>query len=101
MTLWVSSDTVDAYCHILEAQKQDAGLQKWFAKVVTKDSEEWNIGFYGRLKSKGQLCVLDMEALRKDILGKAHKSHLTVHLGSTKMYQNLKRHSTYNFHNYI
>ena len=33
----------------------------------------------------------DMEGLRKDILDEAHKSHLTVHPGGTKMYQDIKR----------
>ena len=76
---------------VLEAQKKDQGLQQWFAKVSAKEPEEWSISSDGALKCRNRLCVPDIDHLRKDILDEAHKSRLTVHLGGTKMYQDLKR----------
>ena len=76
---------------ILEAQKENEGLQTWFAKVLAKDPENWSIGPDGALKSRVRLCVPDIGTLRKDILEEAHKSRMTVHPGGTKMYKDFKR----------
>ena len=37
------------------------------------------------------LCVLDVEKLRKLVLEEVHHLAYTIHLGSTKMYQDLKQ----------
>ena len=77
--------------HVLEAQKNDQGLQQLFAKVSAKESEEWSIGSDGALKYKNRLCVPNIDHLRKDLLDEAHRSRLMVHPGGTKMYKDLKR----------
>ena len=77
--------------HVLKVQKKDQGLQQWFAKVSTKEPEEWSISPDGVLKCRNRLCVPDIDHLRKDILDEAHRSRLTVHPRGTKMYQDLKR----------
>jgi hypothetical protein len=38
-----------------------------------------------------QICVLEIESLRETILKEARDLDYSIHSGSTKMYQNLKR----------
>jgi hypothetical protein len=40
---------------------------------------------------KDRMCVPDIESLRETILKEAHDSDYSIHPGSTKMYQDLKR----------
>ena len=40
---------------------------------------------------KGRVCVLDVDDLRRLIMGEAHCSASTMHLGSTKMYRTIKK----------
>ena len=42
---------------ILEAQRKDEGLRKWFDKVSAKDPEEWNIGVDGGHRCHNRLYV--------------------------------------------
>ncbi|XP_070020439.1 uncharacterized protein [Nicotiana sylvestris] len=44
----------------------------------------------GTLRCQGRLCVPDSDGLQERILAKAHTSRYSVHLGSTKMYHDLK-----------
>ena len=44
----------------------------------------------GVLYYKDRVCVADDNDLRKAILEEAHSGSFTIHLGSTKMYQDLK-----------
>ena len=39
---------------------------------------------------KGRVCVLDVEDLRKLIMGEAHCSAYAMHSGSIKMYRTIK-----------
>ncbi|CAA0811411.1 Unknown protein, partial [Striga hermonthica] len=45
----------------------------------------------GALVSEGRLCVPKVWELRKDILREAHSAPYTVHPGSSKMYQDLRK----------
>lgn len=76
---------------ILQAQTQDEDLQKWFIKVAEKYSSKWSIRKDGGLRFQGRLCVPNMASLKKEILEQAHHSRFAIHLGSTKMYMDLKR----------
>ena len=42
------------------------------------------------MRYKGKICVPDDEDLKRLILKEAHNSRYTMHLGSMKMYQNLR-----------
>ena len=42
------------------------------------------------VKLRGRLYVPSL--VRVELLVEGHRSHFAIHLGSTKMYQNLKRH---------
>ena len=44
----------------------------------------------GTLYFRNRLCILGDPKLKKKILEEAHKSHFSVHPGSTKMYRDLK-----------
>ncbi len=46
----------------------------------------------GCLYYKGRICIPEDEELKKNILKEAHSSFHAMHLGSTKMYQDLKTH---------
>ena len=51
---------------------------------------EFEVKEDGVLYYKDQVCVPDDNDLRKAILEEAHSGSFTIHLGSTKMYQDLK-----------
>ena len=40
---------------------------------------------------KDRLCVLDIKSIRELVLKEAHETAYSIHLGSEKMYQDLKR----------
>ena len=42
------------------------------------------------------LCMPNIEDLKNDIMIEAHSTKYSMHLGSTKMYQNLKNHFWWN-----
>jgi len=48
------------------------------------------VGSYGVLRLQDRICVTNVLELRKMILEEGHRSHLSIHPGSTKMYQDLK-----------
>jgi hypothetical protein len=45
----------------------------------------------GTIWFKNRICVPKIDSLRETILNKAHDSDYSIHLGSTKMYQDLKQ----------
>jgi hypothetical protein len=45
----------------------------------------------GTIWFKNQICVPEIDSLRETILKEAHDSAYSIHLGSTKMYQDLKQ----------
>ena len=44
----------------------------------------------GTLRLGTRLCIPDVDELRKEIMEEAHFSAYSIHLGSTKMYHELK-----------
>jgi hypothetical protein len=52
---------------------------------------EFTEGEQGTVWFKDRICVPDIESLRETILKEARDSDYSIHLGSTKMYQDLKR----------
>ena len=59
--------------------------------MIDKDLGDWSTGSDGGFKFKNRLIVLESSDIKKDILEESHRSRLTVHLGGTKMYKDLKR----------
>ena len=76
---------------ILEAQKKDDEFKTWFSKMVNKEPKVWSIDLDGAYRCRGRLCIPNEGQLKKDILDEAHKSWMTIHPSSTKMYKDLKR----------
>src|SRR5580765_777218 len=52
---------------------------------------DFEIGDDGILRCKGRVCVPNDPELRRLILEEGHRSRLSMHPGSTKMYQDLKQ----------
>ena len=53
-------------------------------------NESFSLGEGGVLKYQGRLCVPDVDGLRVWILEEAHRSNYSIHLGSRKMYNDLR-----------
>ncbi|XP_050890695.1 uncharacterized protein LOC127096125 [Lathyrus oleraceus] len=45
----------------------------------------------GMIRFRDRICVPDVPELKKSILEEGHRSGLSIHLGATKMYQDLKK----------
>ena len=58
--------------------------------VLVKLNESFSLGRDGVLRYQERLCVPNVEDLRNRILNEAHGSHHSIHLGSTKMYHDLR-----------
>jgi hypothetical protein len=74
------------------AQENNLELQELMVKANHSKASGFHLTNDGLLRIGDARIVIpnDME-LRKDILHEAHKTRYTVHLGSTKMYQDLKK----------
>ena len=52
---------------------------------------DFNVSSEGILKFRDRIVVPQDEVIKRDILEEAHRSKYTVHPGSNKMYQDLRR----------
>jgi len=59
--------------------------------IGQKDGENFGIDRARTLRFKDRMCVPNNEEIKKMILEEAHKSKLSMHPGTTKMYQDLKK----------
>ncbi|KAG8496288.1 hypothetical protein CXB51_007453 [Gossypium anomalum] len=76
---------------ILESQKVDDELVAKRAECVSNVESEFQIDDNDCLTFKNRLCVPRNPELISKILSEAHSGRISVHLGSTKMYNDLKR----------
>jgi len=76
---------------IKEGQPKDPELLK-LSKKVEEGSAPYLTLKEGVLRYRGHLCVPKIDELRKKLLKESHESTLSAHLGSTKMYRDLKSH---------
>ena len=76
---------------ILESQKVDAELVTKRAECALNKESEFRIDDNDCLTFRGRLCVPRNSELISMILNEAHSSRMSVHPGSTKMYNDLKR----------
>ena len=53
--------------------------------------EGWTIHTDGSLRYRGRIVVPHLTNLREEILREFHYSRFVMHLGGTKMYQDLRR----------
>ena len=76
---------------IYEAQKNDSELQAKRAQCESGIEFDFQIGSDGCLMFRDRVCVLKNDELIRKILQEAHSSSLSIHPGSTKMYNDLKK----------
>jgi len=59
--------------------------------IGQKDGENFDIDRIRTLTFNDSMCVPNNEEIKKVILKEAHKSNLSMQLGTTKMYHDLKK----------
>ncbi|CAM8993618.1 unnamed protein product [Rhodiola kirilowii] len=78
---------------IIKDQPKDLGLENIRVRISNGENiEGWTIHEGQGLRYQNRLVVPTNEALKEDLLREAHRSKYTIHPGSTKMYQDLRRH---------
>ena len=76
---------------IKQAQDKDEEIQQFKEKSSRKELLGFWVNEQGKLWYKDRICVPKDEVLWRLILNEAHHSVYSIHLGSTKMYMNLKQ----------
>ncbi|KAL0552057.1 hypothetical protein IC582_011150 [Cucumis melo] len=76
---------------IIVAQLKDPYLVEKRRLVGTEQGEDFSISSNDELTFDGRLCVPEDSAVKEKLLAEAHISPFTMHPGSTKMYQDLRR----------
>ncbi|GKF31323.1 retrotransposable element Tf2, partial [Tanacetum coccineum] len=73
---------------VADALSRKSGMIACFDSIILRDLE--------RLDIKDALCVPNDQALRERVMTEAHSSPFAIHLGSTKMYKDLKQYFWWN-----
>src|SRR6187401_58385 len=76
---------------IIAAQKQDTGISRIKRNIHNGVAGSFSIDNRGVVFFENRLVVPKNQHLRQLILKEAHESPLTIHPGSTKMYQDLRQ----------
>ena len=76
---------------IIACQQLDPFVQATSEKLEAGEEPHFSLGTYGELRFDLCLYVPQYEEARQRILDETHRSKYTIHLGSTKMYQDLNR----------
>ena len=77
---------------ILQVQQRDSEVSKMRNRVNTRIKTPFRIADDGVLMMGQRVYVHDNGNVKQKILQEAHESKFMMHLGSTKMYQDLKQH---------
>ncbi|KAL0537325.1 hypothetical protein IC582_026302 [Cucumis melo] len=75
---------------IIVAQLNDPYLVEKHLLVEAEQGDDFSISSDDGLTFDGRLCVPEDSAVKIELLTEAHSSPFTMHLGSTKMYQDLR-----------
>ena len=75
---------------IKEAQKSDKDIQEIKERIPQGKAKSFRIDDQGTVWFENRICVPDQDSLRQQILREAHESAYSIHLGGTKMYQDLR-----------
>ncbi|KAL0551919.1 hypothetical protein IC582_011012 [Cucumis melo] len=76
---------------IIDAQSNDPYLVEKRGLAEAGQAEGFSLSSDGGLVFERRLCVPSDSAIKTELLSEAHSSPFSMHPGSTKMYQNLKR----------
>ncbi|XP_074377145.1 uncharacterized protein LOC141718666 [Apium graveolens] len=77
---------------VKEAQKNDTGLVAIRSEVAGGKQRHFRVDDEGVIWLGSKLCVPADSTIREEILKEAHSYSFFIHLGSTKMYGDLKKH---------
>ena len=75
---------------IQEKQMSDPYLRKIKDRVQQGKNVQFALRHDGMLLINGRVCVPNIKELKEEILNEAHYAPYAMHLGSTKMYRNLR-----------
>ena len=76
---------------IIDAQQKDPYLEEELRQMESGQISELSVSSDSGLTYHGRLCV-PAGSVKDELLSEAHNSPFAIHPGSTKMYQDLKRH---------
>jgi hypothetical protein len=76
--------------NIHKGQLEDAKIQEIIEQTKEDKASGFSVDDQGTLWYKKRICVLKIKEIRELILREAHNSAYSIHLGSTKMYHDLK-----------
>ena len=76
---------------IRSAQEDDVLLKFHAQRMQEGKTHDFTKDQQGTLRFRGRICVPERADLRKKILAEAHKSSYSIHLGCTKMYEDLRQ----------
>jgi len=76
---------------IKNSQKEDLKLVDRVVLVNQGKGGDFRLDENDVLMFRDRVCVPDVLELKRQILDEGHRSSLSIHLGATKMYQDLKR----------
>ena len=71
-------------------QDNDQELQQIISELGIEKRKDFRMGRDGILRFRERVCIPSSRVLRKMLLDEGHKSRLSIHLGRTKMYKDLK-----------
>ncbi|XP_024021920.1 uncharacterized protein LOC112091761 [Morus notabilis] len=77
--------------HMKDSQELDSTLVRLRKEVLEGKETRFSLLEDVILYHKGKIYVPDNEEIRKQILSEAYETSYSVHLGTTKMYKNLKK----------
>ena len=69
----------------------DVDLVDHPSSINQSEDEDFRVDENGISKFQNRACVPDVSELKLTILEESHKNSLSIHLGATKMYQDLKK----------
>jgi len=75
---------------IRDGQKEDERIQEVVELIKKDKAPGFRIDHEGTVWFKHRLCVPDIQRIKDIILKEVHESSYSIHLGGTKMYQDLK-----------
>ncbi|XP_075521371.1 uncharacterized protein LOC142554593 [Primulina tabacum] len=76
---------------IRQEQPNDNQLMELRSKADKKGNREFAMNTDDLLTWRGRICVPSGNAIRRDVLTEVHIASYSIHPGSTKMYQDLRR----------
>jgi hypothetical protein len=76
---------------IKEAQKNDEKISEIWQLILEGRGKDFQEDAEGVIWFKDRLCVPNVQSIRELILKEAHESAYSIHPGSEKMYQDLKK----------